>query len=94
MRECGLVTILPEKTRVAFAVRMSFAAVKLQKRALVGHLVLGERRELTYFHRIEALSSRNHVHHFRIRQLSDFSDEFRGEMRRAYAVGEQKHLLA
>lgn len=90
--ECGPVTILPEKTRIAFAVRMSFAAVVLQKQALVGHLVLAERRERECFHRIETFSPRNHAHHFRIRELTDFSDEFLRELRRSYAVGEQKHL--
>ena len=92
VRGFGPVTILPEKTRIAFAVRMSFAAVVLQKRALVGHLVLAERHDLSCFHRIDTISPRNHVHHFRICGASDYTDELLTQMRCAYAVGEQKHL--
>ena len=91
--ELGPVTILPEKTRIAFATRMSFAAVVLQKRALVGHLVLAERCDVSCFHRIDTISPRNHVHHFRIRDASNYTEELLAQVRRAYAVGEQKHLF-
>src|SRR2546425_202539 len=38
VRACGPVIILPEKTRIAFQVRMSFAALRLQRSKIVGHL--------------------------------------------------------
>ena len=84
--------ILPEKTRIAFQVRMSFAAVQIQSSKIIGHLVLAERHEEPWFHRIDSLSRHNHVHHFRIRGPGDLTPEFRRLIARAYAVGRQEHL--
>ena len=92
VRQCGPVKILPEKTRIAFQVRMSFAAVVLQSSQLIGHLVLAERNERPCFHKIDSISPRNHVHHFRISKPEDFRSELRHWLREAYAVGEQRHL--
>src|SRR3712207_6200854 len=58
VERCGPVTVLPEKTRVAFQVRMSFAAVTLRRRWLDGHLVLARRVEHARFRRIDSLSRR------------------------------------
>jgi hypothetical protein len=91
-RRCGPVTILPEKTRIAFQVRMSFAAVMIQSSKLVGHLVLSHRHERPCFHRIDTISPRNHVHHFRIEKPEDLNPEFRRWLRAAYKVGRQEHL--
>jgi hypothetical protein len=92
LRGVGPVTILPEKTRIAFQVRMSFAAVSVRRAHLVGHLVLARRLEHPRFPRIDTISPRNHVHHFRISELTDLDDQFLAWAREAYAVGEQKHL--
>jgi len=40
---CGPVTVLPEKTRIAFQVRMSFAQVSPHRHWLDGHVVLARR---------------------------------------------------
>jgi hypothetical protein len=90
----GPVTIVPEKTRIAFQVRMSFAAVSVRRAHLVGHFVLARRLEHPRFPRVDTISPRNHVHHFRISKLADLDDEFIEWAREAYAVGEQKHLKA
>jgi hypothetical protein len=50
------------------------------------------RVESPVFRRIESLSPRNHVHHFRLRSPADRTDEFDALLREACAVGEQKHL--
>jgi hypothetical protein len=92
LRGFGPVTILPEKTRIAFQVRMSFAVVSVRQAHLVGHFVLARRLEHPRFPRIDTISPRNHVHHFRISQLSDLDGEFLAWAREAYAVGEQKHI--
>src|SRR5689334_17302101 len=44
-RRNGPVKVLPEKTRIAFQVRMSFAAFTPRKHWLDGHVVLARRRE-------------------------------------------------
>ncbi|MGH7938982.1 MAG: DUF5655 domain-containing protein, partial [Bryobacteraceae bacterium] len=65
VRAIGPVRILPQKTRIAFQVRMSFAQVTPKSRWLDGHLVLARRREHPRFRQIQTISPRNHVHTFR-----------------------------
>jgi len=93
IKTCGRVTILPEKTRIAFATRMSFAAVSIQKSSLSGHLVLAERHDSPVFRKIQTISPRNHVHCFKIARMEDFTHEFLAFLPLSYAVGQQKHLL-
>ena len=92
IKKCGPVKILPEKTRIAFQVRMSFIAVQVRKNYLIGHFVFGRRIENPRFSRVETFSPRNHLHAFRINSLTDLDDEFAAWIREAYAVGQQKHL--
>jgi hypothetical protein len=91
-RECGEVTVLPEKTRIALAARMSFAALMPRRRWVDGHVVLARRSEDPRFTRIETYSPRNHLHAFRLRSLDEVDDRFREWMREAYSVGMQRHL--
>jgi Domain of unknown function (DUF5655) len=92
IRKCGPVKILPEKTRIAFQVRMSFIAVQLRRDYLIGHFVFARRLEHPRFSRIETFSPRNHLHAFRLDSLDDLDEELAVWIREAYAVGEQKHL--
>lgn len=92
IKQCGPVKILPEKTRIAFQVRMSFIAVSVRKNYLVGHFVFARRVEHPRFLRIETFSPRNHLHAFRLESLAQLDNEFAAWIREAYAVGEQKHL--
>ena len=94
LRRIGPVRILPEKTRIAFQVRMSFAQVTPRRAWLDGHVVLARRLEHPRFRRIETFSPRNHLHAFRITQLGDIDAEFRAWLAEAYLVGEQQHLKA
>ena len=94
VRALGPVEILPEKTRIAFHVRMSFAVLSPRASSLVGHFVLARRVEHPRFTRVETFSKRNHLHAFRIENESDFDAEFLSFLAEAYAVGEQKHLSA
>jgi hypothetical protein len=92
VRAIGPVRILPEKTRIAFQVRMSFAQITPRKAWLDGHVVLARRLEHPRFRKIETFSPRNHLHAFRIERASDIDDEFRAWLAEAYRVGEQRHL--
>lgn len=53
VKRCGPLRVVPEKTRIAFQVRMSFAAVSLSRDRIVGHLVLARRLENPRFTKIE-----------------------------------------
>lgn len=92
VRRCGRVEILPEKTRIAFQVRMSFAMVSFRRDKLRGHVVLARRLESPRFLQIDTISRRNHVHHFEIRSQAELDREFFGFLREAYRVGQQLHL--
>jgi hypothetical protein len=93
LRAIGPVTVLPEKTRIAFQVRMSFAQLTPRLRWIDGHLVLARRFEHERFRRIETLSPRNHLYHFRLNSAQELDAEFRGWLEEAYAVGAQEHLV-
>jgi hypothetical protein len=88
----GSVVVLPEKTRIAFQVRMSFAQLTPRSRWVDGHVVLARRMEHPRFRRIDTISPRNHVHHFRLASLSDVDQEVEKWLTEAYAVGQQRHL--
>lgn len=93
VRDCGPVLIAPAKTRIGFQVRMIFAAVnKLSDHGLEAHVVLTRRLKTPRFRRIETLTPKCHVHHFRIESLDELDDEVRDWLREAYEVGTQKHL--
>src|SRR4051794_13134549 len=62
----GPVEVLPEKTRIAFHIRMSFAQLTTRRRWVLGHFVLARRAEEPLFTKVETISPRNHVHHFRL----------------------------
>jgi len=92
MRRSGPIIVLPEKSRIAFQVRMSFAAIQVQSSRIIGHLVLAHRHERPCFHRIDSISRHNHVHHFRLETPRDLTEELCQFIEQAYAVGQQKHL--
>jgi len=93
IRGIGPVTVLPEKTRIAFQARMSFAQLTPRTKWVDGHVVLARRFEHPRFRRIETISPRNHVHHFRFFTVADVDADVAGWLKEAYAVGQQKHLI-
>jgi hypothetical protein len=88
----GPVIVLAEKTRIAFQVRMSFAAFVIRKNWIDGHVVLARRLENRRFRRIETFSPRNHLHAFRFERVEEIDDEVAAWFAEAYRVGEQRHL--
>ena len=92
LRRIGPVKILPEKTRIAFQVRMSFAQLTPKSKWLDGHVVLARRFEHPRFRQIQTISPRNHVHSFRITSTRDIDTEFTSWLTEAYSVGEQRHF--
>ena len=92
--ECGPVQIAPTKTRVGFQVRMIFAAVnKLSESGLDAHVVLARRLENARFRKIDMMTPRCYVHHFRIESLDELDAEVKSWLQEGYYVGTQQHLL-
>jgi hypothetical protein len=85
------VTVLPEKTRIALATRMSFAALMPRRRWVDGHVVLARRLEDPRFTRIETFSPRNHLHAFRLTSPDEVDAQFGAWLAEAYDVGMQRH---
>lgn len=93
VQKCGAVFIAPAKTRIGFQVRMIFAAVnKLSDEGLDAHVVLTRRLKSPRFRRIEMMTAKCYVHHFRIASKSELDEEVRNWLREAYQVGTQEHL--
>ena len=92
IQSLGPVRVLPEKTRIAFQVRMSIAQLTPRRRWIDGHVVLARRLEHPRFRRIETFSPRNHLHTFRLTHPDDIDADFRAWMAEAYRVGNQEHL--
>ncbi len=90
---CGPVEVLPEKTRIALHVRMSFAAFVPRRHSLDGHLVLARSVPSPRFRRVQVFSEHNVLHELRLTAPADVDDELAGWLREAYAVGEQRHRL-
>ncbi len=87
----GPVAVLPEKTRIAFQVRMSFAQLTVRRDWVLGHFVLARRVEDPLFTRVESFSPRNHLHAFRLDDPAEVA-ALRDYALEAYAVGRQEHL--
>ena len=88
----GPVEVLPERTRIALHVRMSFAAFMPRRDWLNGHLVLARRIDSPRFVRIERFSPRNVLHAFRLTSPDEVDAEFTSWLEEAYRVGTQEHL--
>jgi hypothetical protein len=91
-RKNGPVIVLPEKTRIAFQVRMSFAAFVIRRNWVDGHVILARRLENPRFRRIETFSPRNHLHAFRFEDADEIDAEVAAWFAEAYRVGEQRHV--
>ena len=89
VRACGPVKIIPQKTRVAFQVRVRFAACYPRKAYLICGVGLPRKVNSPRFEKIEVYASKFVGHRFRISSESDLDSEVQGWIREAYRVGEQ-----
>jgi hypothetical protein len=91
-RRHGPVTVLAERSRIAFQVRMSFAAFTPRPLWLDGHVVLARELAAPRFRSVQVFSARNVLHTFRLHEPSDVDEEVEAWLAEAYAVGRQDHL--
>ena len=93
LAELGPFEQVPTKTRIAFMVRVRFAAVnRVRRDGLACHVWLKRRIHSPRFTKVELLGRNDWIHHLVIRSEEDLDDEFRRWMREAYEVGRQTHL--
>ena len=94
VKACGDVSLAPAKTRVGFQARMIFAAVnRLSDVGLDAHVVLSRRVDHPRLRRVEAMSPRCFVHHFRIAHEDEIDAEVCSWLKEAYEVGTQREVL-
>jgi uncharacterized protein DUF5655 len=84
VRQNGRVAVIPEKTRIAFHARMSFAAFTLRKHWIDGHVVLARRRDSPRFSSVQLLSPGNVLHAFRLTGPEQVDDEVADWLREAF----------
>ena len=94
VRGLGPVEVLAEKTRIAWHVRMSFAAFQPRVSWLDGHLVLAREVASPRWRRVQVFTARNVLHAFRLTGPDEVDGEFAGWLAEAYAVGRQEHRRA
>jgi hypothetical protein len=85
----GPVDVLPEKTRIALHVRMTFAAFMPRRHWLDGHLVLARCAQSPHFRKIEVYSPRNVLHTLRLHTPLEVDDDLKALLSDAYQVGAQ-----
>ena len=90
IRACGPVTVLPERTRIAFRGRLRFLDISVQPTAIRGRLVLRMRGRHARFIQIDSLPSGIHVHHFRLTTPDEIDPPFIEAIRDAYAGTRRK----
>jgi hypothetical protein len=95
-KKIGPFELHPVKTRVALLTKMRFCSInKIGPNYIDVHLVLTSLFENTLcFHKIDNLANRFFVHHFRIYDKNDITDELRKYMAIAYDVGNRLHVTS
>ncbi len=87
LRRCGLVRIVPDKTRIAFQARMRFAGVTVRRNCLEAGFPLPRRIEHPRFRQILSASPGRHYHYLRISSPAELDREVRAWLREAYRAG-------
>jgi Domain of unknown function (DUF5655) len=93
VKACGRSTMIPQKTRVVFMMRMRFAGASVGKTHLRVGLIL-ERLLPTdsRLHKTETFGPYSHAHYFRIDRAAQLDATFQRWVREAYDSGTQKHF--
>lgn len=90
VRACGPVTIIPQKTRVVFQVRIRFAGCYPRKKRLLCSIALRERVAHPRFVRIEQFAPYFVGHYFNVESDKDLNREVQEWLRKSYLVGAQE----
>jgi hypothetical protein len=86
------VTVIPQKTRIAFQGRVRFAGAMVRKNWLEGAIWLTRRDPHPRFFRVEVPLPRCYVHRFRIASARDINAHLRAILKESAAIGRQEHL--
>jgi hypothetical protein len=88
---CGPHTIVANKTRLEFMVRVRFAGMDaVSERGMSMSFWLKERLESPRFRKVEHYGGRDWVYYLRLTAVEDLDDEIQGWLCRSYGVGCQR----
>lgn len=89
----GPVTVVSQKTRICFQVRVRFAGAVTRKHWLDCGLWLKRQVNHPFFYKTELYGKTDYVYRFRLTKAKDLRDSgLQRLLREAYAVGCQEHL--
>jgi len=92
VRRNGPVTVIPQKSRIAFQVKVRFAGAIIRAKWIEGAMWLRRRVSDQRFHRVEAYTPRDFGHYFRISRAEDLDATLATYLAEAYAIGRREHL--
>jgi hypothetical protein len=91
VERCGPVTMIPQKTRLVFMVRMRFAGFTVRKSGIRVALILTRRLPPDpRLEKVETFGPRSIGHYFRIEREDQLDRTLQAWVREAYACGCQK----
>ncbi len=92
IRKCGPVTMIPQKTRVVFQVRVRFGGCYPRKSYLMCALGLPRAGDDPRFFKVEKYATHFVGHYFRVYSEADLDEAVQQWMHESYEVGAQMHL--
>jgi Domain of unknown function (DUF5655) len=92
VRACGPVRTIPQKSRVAFQVRVRFAGAYPRKNPLLCGFALPYRANDPRFVKIENYAEHFRGHLFKVASEADLDDKVQEWLHQAYKVGAQSRL--
>ena len=92
VRRCGPVTVVPQKTRIVFMVRMRFGGGCVRKHWFDAGLLLHRRASHPRLDRVTFYPPYYYGHHFLLEKPSDVDGGIAALARESYAIGCQRQL--
>jgi hypothetical protein len=93
VRECGAATMIPQKTRVVFMVRVRFAGAYPRKTYLLVGFALARRLKSRRIKKIEEYAPHFIGHLLEIHTEADLDAQLKSWIQESFAVGQQRHLI-
>lgn len=91
VKQFGNVTVIPQKTRISFQVRVRFAGAVIRKNWVECGFWLKRHVKDKRFQRVDKVTARDYIYSFRLTDESQLDTIMKGYVREAYQVGCQKN---
>jgi hypothetical protein len=93
VRAFGPVTVISQKSRIAFQVRMRLAGAAVRNRWLACGFWLKSRAAHPLIHKVEVWLGRDFIHRFRLTDSIQLDAPLIARLRESYEVGYQRHRM-